>query len=578
MITYNKIMAIDSMDNIIEIATKIKTFGDTKKIVITPQKDCFIKEVILHSDIHNFDKNAYIYADGYSKLSQYGGTLEKFGCLNYFSDKDHYKMPQKNNFVTSYNYMTIKQGDAYILVGASSCNFYRTEFRINNAILEIAQCLENKHFLANEPIQLESMFYCEGQDINIMLDNFSSCINENHPPKKFHESPVGWCSWYCIGPNISEEKIFQNLTIIKDKLPELKYIQIDDGFQPFMGDWLKVSDKFHSSMKEICHDIRQSGFEPAIWLAPFIASQKSELLNSHPEFFVKDNNDNPLCTKDVTFEGWRDSPWYCMDGSNPATLKYILDVVHTIYKDWGVKYFKLDANMWGAMPFGKRFDSQCTSVEAYRKGMQAIWDATGDDAFILGCNAPMWPSLGLVSGMRITGDIVRNTKQMSGISNECFKRNWMNELWQNDPDCMLMANTNTLVVDAGGRQHKSGLKSRFYKFNNVYIRASGGFVLSGDYISKYSKDDIDRFKRIVSLPHIPAKFDDNLECGLIAYDNTKEYCIFNKTKLTKKTFTIALKENAKVTDMYNNKSIKTHNNVLTIKLKKFDCAWIKIEE
>lgn len=86
-------------------------------------------------------------------------------------------------------------------------------------------------------------------------------------------------------------------------MPQLKYIQIDDVFQPFMGDWLDVSDKFNRSMKDICSDIKKAGFEPAIWLAPFIASEKSNLLKKHPDYFVKDTEGNPLCSSNVNLKG-----------------------------------------------------------------------------------------------------------------------------------------------------------------------------------------------------------------------------------------------------------------------------------
>lgn len=164
-------------------------------------------------------------------------------------------------------------------------------------------------------------------------------IFKNHPVHKYFEMPVGWCSWYCIGPDISENDIFENLKVIKEKTPELKYIQIDDGFQPFMGDWLETSSKFNRPMKEICNDIKKAGFEPAIWLAPFIASPKSRLFKEHPDYFIKDENGNPLCSGDVTFGGWRDGPWYMIDGTNPNALKYIYNVVHEIYQNWNVRYF-----------------------------------------------------------------------------------------------------------------------------------------------------------------------------------------------------------------------------------------------
>lgn len=161
-----------------------------------------------------------------------------------------------------------------------------------------------------------------------------------------------------------------------------------------------------------------------------------------------------------------------LDATNPDARKYIYDVVYTIYHEWGVKYYKLDANVWGALPFGTRFDQSATAVEAYRLGMKTIWQATGPDAFVLGCNAPMWPSLELVSGMRITGDLVRTSLCMMKLSQECFPRNWMNNvLWLNDPDCITLhgafSNRLNSIVKSFSWLTNSNKKYRYNNFIEI---------------------------------------------------------------------------------------------------------------
>ena len=535
-----------------------------------------MKEAVLFSGEHGFPSDTPFYGDGYQKLSQYKGTVESFDSFTGYTDKSHYKMPQTESFETVYNYALFGTGEKTVLIGAASCNRFRTEIRVNRTHIQVVQCLENLEFSANEEIVLEDMVILEGER-NEILDKFAEIIEINHPVKKYCEMPVGWCSWYCIGPDISEKDIFDNLKVIREKTPELRYIQIDDGFQPFMGDWLETSDKFSRPMKEICQDIKKAGFEPAIWLAPFIASEKSRLLREHPDYFVQDENGKPLCTKRVTFAGWRDAPWYMLDGTNPAARQYIYDVVHEIYENWGVRYYKLDANVWGALPFGVRYDKNATAVEAYRRGMETIFDATENKAFILGCNAPMWPSLGLVTGMRVTNDVIRNVKHMANLSEQCFHRNWMHKkLWVNDPDCLIMADNSSKVMDPSGVIRKSLSNKKFLKLNNVYIRASGGMVLSGDYVSKYSKSDIDRLHRILDTDYSPAKFDDALEIGKKETDNGAEYFIFNRSKLLKK-YEICVPNGAAVRDLYENKPLTVRNGKVTVTLTKNGCAWIGVQ-
>ena len=56
----------------------------------------------------------------------------------------------------------------------------------------------------------------------------------------FAAPPSGWCSWYCFGPKVTAKQVLDNLDVIARDIPGLRYIQIDDGYQPAMGDWLET--------------------------------------------------------------------------------------------------------------------------------------------------------------------------------------------------------------------------------------------------------------------------------------------------------------------------------------------------
>lgn len=575
--TFNKPFLVDNGNRKVSADFQINEEKSLFSISFSLNHAEKMKEAVLFSGEHGFPADTPFYGDGYQKLSQYKGTVGRFDSFTGYTDNSHYKMPQTLGFQIAYNYALIGTGEKTVLIGAASCNRFRTEIRVNGTQMQVVQCLENLEFGEQEEIRLEDMVILQGEK-NEILREFSEILCKNHPPKTYCEMPVGWCSWYCIGPDISEQDIFDNLKVIREKTPELKYIQIDDGFQPFMGDWLETSDKFSRPMKEICQDIKKAGFEPAIWLAPFIASEKSRLLREHPEYFVQNENGKTLCTKEVTFAGWRDAPWYMLDGTNPAARQYIYDVVHEIYENWGVRYYKLDANTWGALPFGIRYNKNATSVEAYRRGMETIFDATENKAFILGCNAPMWPSLGLVTGMRVTNDVIRNVNHMANLSEQCFHRNWMhNTLWVNDPDCLIMTDTVSSMVDPAGIAHKTPAKKKFYKPNNVCIRASGGMVLSGDYVSKYSKAEVERLHRILDTDYLPAQFDDALEIGKKETEKGTEYFIFNRNAHFKK-YEICVPNGAVVRDLYKNKPLTVRNGKVTIYLTKNGCAWISVQK
>lgn len=576
MINFNNLKIVKADGSIAKAEVEHTEKNGVHKFSVLFGEDCTAKEAVLFSDKHDIAVDSDFYGDGYQKLSQYGGTVGNPQIISDYSDRDHYKMPQTDGFFTAYNFVIFSINGSYLLIGATSCNRFRTELRFNSSELVVAQSLESLSFSKGDKIALEEMMILTSTDKNALLEAFADRISVNHPVKKCYDFPIGWCSWYCIGPNISERKIFKSLKNIKKKLPQIKYIQIDDGFQPFMGDWLEVGKKFRRNMAEICADIKREGFEPAIWLAPFIASKKSRLLREHPEYFISDDNGKPLCCEGVTFRGWRDAPWYMLDGTNPEARQYIYNVVKTIRDKWGVKYYKLDANVWGALPFGNRMDKNATCIEAYRLMMKTICDAAGEESFILGCNAPMWPSLGLVTGMRVTNDTFRNVPTMENIAAECFWRNWMHgKLWVNDPDCLLITNARSRVVDPAGKRTKASKNQNMFKFNAVYIRASGGSILSGDPIKNYTDSDISVFNKLISLPKIAASFDSNFEIGTIAYDNTTEYCLFNMTD-TSKTHHINIPENSTAKDMYSGELLETFENGIDITLEPHSAEWIAV--
>jgi alpha-galactosidase len=56
----------------------------------------------------------------------------------------------------------------------------------------------------------------------------------------------GWCSWYYYWQGVSEADVIANLEDLashRDELP-IDYVQIDDGYQAGIGDWLTMNQKF----------------------------------------------------------------------------------------------------------------------------------------------------------------------------------------------------------------------------------------------------------------------------------------------------------------------------------------------
>ena len=474
-------------------------------------KDALVGDITLFSADMPYSPDTEFYAEGYNMLSQYGGTVDNCKLIGSFSDYDHYRMKKPEGINQVYNMILFFPRESEpLLVGFCSCFRFSGWIRFNTERLEIAINGEDILLEAGKSIRLEQVYIGQGER-NTVLADFADAIAVNHPRLEFTKIPTGWCSWLVYGPDITEKNIYDNLDAIADNGLDLEYIQIDDGYLAYWGDWFDFTDKFEGGVRRVCLDIKEKGFEPAIWVAPFVAEGSSRVFREHPDWFIKDDSGMPLPSDRVTFGGWRCAPWYILDTTNPEAIKYIKTVFSTMRNEWQIRYFKLDAIVWEALPFGVRYDRSKTSVEAFRLGMDAIYEATGGDSFILGGNSPMWPAIGKVHGMRVTNDNQRGFYQFSQIGKECFNRNWQhNRFWINDPDTVLLQNSVNEVVGPDGRITSvvGDVTDDEFAFNAAYTMASGGMVLSGDDVSRLSPKNIALLKRLLPPTEHAALFDD----------------------------------------------------------------------
>ena len=516
-----------------------------------------------------FSAKTPVYGEGYNMLSQYGGTVENCHLIASFSDYDHYKLPKPDGMHQVYNMAIFYPENCDpVLLGFASCHRFNGWIRWNAQKLELALNCENVEIAPGQELTLEQIYVEEGK-LNTILDNFASAIAKNHPRREFEEIPTGWCSWLVYGPDVTAQNIYDNLDAIKEHGLDLKYIQIDDGYQAKWGDWFDFTDKFEGGVKKVCLDIKAKGFEPAIWVAPFVAEKDSRLFRDHPDWFVKDEFGAPLSSAEVSFGGWRCAPWYILDTTHPCALEYVKNVFKTMRNEWQVKYFKLDAIIWEALPFGHRYDDTKTCIEAYKMGMDAILEATGGDSFILGGNSPMWPSIGKTHGMRVTNDNVRAWWQFTQLAKECFPRNWQhNRLWINDPDTVLLQNRTAEVMGPDGVKtvRLENVPDNEFAFNAAYTMACGGMVLSGDDVSTLTKENVELLKKLLPPTNVAAEFDDNTyTVGRAKIDEATAYIYVFNFDDTKKNIEIKIEDRVSVFDLFEGASLgeRTDKIILT---------------
>jgi alpha-galactosidase len=278
------------------------------------------------------------------------------------------------------------------------------------------------------------------------LDATANAVGDRMNARVPERSPTGWCTWYHYFTGVTAADVRENLDALEDWSVPVDVVQLDDGYETAFGDWRSLADGF-DDMRALRDDVADAGYRPGLWLAPFYVQADSELAAEHPEWLLTDADGDPVDA------GERHGPMYALDTTHPGALAWLAETFETIVDDWGFSYLKLDFLYAAALPGDRHAD--VTRAEAYRRGLSTIRETVGDDAFVLGCGAPQFPSVGLVDAMRVGPDTAPHWRDPDGLASqpahENAVRNVLNRqfchrrLWANDPDCQLVRATTDLT-------------------------------------------------------------------------------------------------------------------------------------
>jgi alpha-galactosidase len=300
--------------------------------------------------------------------------------------------------------------------------------------------------------------------------------------------PTGWCSWYHYFQKVTVEDVRLNLAAASGLRAELPIglIQVDDGFESKVGDWFHFNQKFPAGVAPLAAEIRQAGYLPGLWLAPFIVQPWSRLAAAHPDWLLHGPYNNLLLGNRLVNAGFN---WNiisrALDLTHPEAMQYACDVVQTAVHTWGYPFLKLDF-LYAAALAGRHRDPTRTRAQVLRAGLEALRQAAGPQAILLGCGCPLGSAIGLVQAMRIGADVdphwypshfgtefffrsepdlpsARNAIQNS-LTRSALHHRW----WVNDPDCLLLDPHMPLTED------------EVHSLATVIAVTGGAFLLSAD--------------------------------------------------------------------------------------------------
>ena len=258
--------------------------------------------------------------------------------------------------------------------------------------------------------------------------------------ERIRPAPTIWCSWYGYYRGVREADIDANMEAIEDRRLPVEVIQLDDGYQREVGDWLITSSRF-KSLSGIVERIRSRGYRAGIWISPFVVGARSTIAAEHPDWLVRSESGAPV----IAVQNWGQDA-YPLDLTHAGAQEYLTSVFSR-FAQLGIDFFKLDF-LFAAALGGRRYDGSLTSSQAYRLGLAHIRSTIGTRAYALGCGAPLLPSVGMVDAMRVSADtgprwsaFEGDMSQPSGESAELSVRGRAYQhgrYWVNDPDCLLL--------------------------------------------------------------------------------------------------------------------------------------------
>lgn len=297
---------------------------------------------------------------------------------------------------------------------------------------------------------LHGVVVADGDDASALLEGWAAYAGAFQGARTGEPYQVGWCSWYQYFHALDEQVLRANLA--RAEAWPFEVFQVDDGFQAAIGDWLVTNERFPSSVDALAADIAAAGFRPGIWLAPFLAAPGSELQRAHPDWVAQHASGRALVGNVVPEWG---GAVHVLDTTRPEVLDHLERLAAQLV-EMGFTYLKLDFTYAPGIE-GRFADPSRTPAQRVRAGFDAIRRGAGDEAFLLGCGAPLGCTVGVVDGMRIGPDVAPAWEPQFDVPGyaevvpatvnawrNTLTRSFMHRrLWLNDPDCLMLRTTST---------------------------------------------------------------------------------------------------------------------------------------
>ena len=492
----NRITTNQTDENVV---IDIKNINNRQTVVIKALKDIVIHEASIRLDV-KFNNDSKFFLNGYQSWTDtkeaYIYEYERIArrAKKYFKKNKANDTFNKSKDVLINTYAFDRYGDVllydydknklhgydvFYIKGIRE--FFSFNYNYKNAYLiyevyrkehEIRILSDVKKLLVKRGEEFTLFDYALYDSYNEGLKAFYELFKEKNTNKIF-----GYTSWYNYYQNINEEIILRDLEGLDSRF---NLFQIDDGYETFVGDWLDIDkNKFPNGLEGIVNKIHSKGYKAGIWLAPFVAEEKSKLFQEHKELFRKDIAGNYIKC------GGNWSGFYTLDLDNPDAIEYIKKCLQ-YYVDLGFDFFKLDFLYAISLPRYYDTTKAIITDRAYNLIRKIL-----KDKLILGCGALLFTSADYFDYLRVGPDVslifddvwymkYAHRERISTkvtLQNTIYRNIFDKHLFLNDPDVFLLRDDN---IKLSAEQKKSLLT-----INSLF----GSVLMTSDNIAGYNEKE-----------------------------------------------------------------------------------------
>ena len=411
--------------------------------------------------------------------------VNKFS-LDRYGDYHFMDYPEKRGIFFGESYCYFREGKRFLLFASLDENPGYTVFRYRADTETLFIKRDAEGLKVDGDYDAVNLFIAEGEENAV----FDAWFREMGVRPITSIPLTGYSSWYNRYQNIDEVSIVEDLDGCSRVLRGGDLFQIDDGWEPKVGDWFECDAvKFPSGMRAASDAIHEKGYKAGLWLAPFVAEKDSRLAAEHPDWLLKIDGEPWSCGSN-----W--SGFYSLDIDNPEVVSYVEAVFSRVFRDWGFDLVKLDF-LYGAAPFGT--DSETRAGRMIR-AMKLLRRVCGDHP-ILGCGVPLMPAFGLVEYCRVSCDVSldwddkpwmrlihrERISTRQAMKNSIFRRQLNGRAFLSDPDVFFLRENNIRL----NKDRKLMLAKNCALF--------GGVFMTSDDIGSYDGIALSRFRKLSAL-------------------------------------------------------------------------------